>query len=274
MARAILANRRRLVVDDRPRDSFGWVVYSPSFVPFPDASAAALVRLMTENRQSDNANPNSVVGDANHYVPSAAELNTYLTSERFNNGLLPAELNPYAASVTGNFAGTTDEIIQWASIKWGIPPDWMRAQAVNESYWRHTGKGDLAQVISSTPYPAYSRVDATHVYQSLGILQIKWNHPDDNHSGAGTEPIRWKSTAFNADYTMAAIRFYFDDPQGKRSDWGDPTYQHGQQWLSLAAWYEPYPWNNSGQANYANTIQGILASRTWEQSDFPPPLPR
>ena len=39
------------------------------------------------------------------------------------------------ARVTGNFTGTTAEIIQWAACKWGIDEDTMRAAAVQESYW-------------------------------------------------------------------------------------------------------------------------------------------
>lgn len=274
--RTILATKRKQpIIDPRPRDSFGWVVYTPvGFVPFPDASAAALVQLMTENRQEDNANPNSVVGDANHYIPSTAELNTFLTTERNRNGELPAEFNPYYAYVTGNFAGNTDEIIQWAAIKWGIPPDWTRAQCISESYWKQTQLGDPTAVASATPYPFYSRIDSTHVNQSLGILQIRWNHPDTNSAGIGSEPLRWKSTAFNADFVLATERFYFDNPQGKRSGWGDTTYVPGQNWLSLAGWFEPYPWNNSGQQSYRNGVQNNLANRVWEQSGFPPPVPR
>lgn len=266
MRGAILACRPALG-DPRPRDSFGWVSYNPNFNPISDASAAALVIPKPENRQADNANPNSVVGDANHYIPSAAELNAYLTSERDQYNQLITDANPYAAYVTGHFAGSTDEIIQWAAAKWGIPPDWERAQAVNESYWRQTGAGDLTQVASAAAYPAWTRVDATHVYQSVGILQLKWNHPDANFS-IGIEPLRWKSTAFNCDYNMCMIRFYFDDPQGKRTAWGDATYQRGQNWLSLAGIYEPYPWSNPGQVQYASGVQNILAQRVWEQPGF------
>ena len=37
--------------------------------------------------------------------------------------------------VTGNFTGTTDEIIQWAACKWGIDEDIVRAQMAKESWW-------------------------------------------------------------------------------------------------------------------------------------------
>jgi soluble lytic murein transglycosylase-like protein len=35
--------------------------------------------------------------------------------------------------VTGNFRGTTDEIIRWAAWKWGIDEDLLRAVAARES---------------------------------------------------------------------------------------------------------------------------------------------
>jgi len=44
--------------------------------------------------------------------------------------------------VTGNFAGTTTEIIQWAACKWGIDEDTIRA-AVMESYWHMSDLGDV-----------------------------------------------------------------------------------------------------------------------------------
>ena len=39
----------------------------------------------------------------------------------------------YRRHVTGNYAGTTDEIIQWAALKWGFAPDVLRAVAVIEA---------------------------------------------------------------------------------------------------------------------------------------------
>ena len=45
--------------------------------------------------------------------------------------------------VTGNFAGTTTEIIQWAACKWGVDEDTIRAAAVQESYWHMNTLGDV-----------------------------------------------------------------------------------------------------------------------------------
>jgi hypothetical protein len=260
--------------DIRPRDSYGWVSCSSSFTPLSDTAAAALVTRMTENRASTNANSNSVVGDANHHRPSSAEIGAFLNNERDLHGLLPAQLNPYAQYVTGGFTGTTDEIIQWGAAKWGVPADWLRAEYIRESNWKMTVLGDLAWVKDVTKYPVYSRYSSSQVYQSLGITGVKWNHPDANHSGMGTEPLRWKSTAFNIDYQLATVRFFFDNPQGKRSAWGDGTYGACNNWLSIGGWYSPYPWNNSFQNDYVNSVKTTLNNRTWTQSSFPPAKPR
>ena len=37
--------------------------------------------------------------------------------------------------VDGRFTGTTDEILQWAACKWGLPDNLARAEAVRESTW-------------------------------------------------------------------------------------------------------------------------------------------
>ncbi len=37
--------------------------------------------------------------------------------------------------VDGQFTGTTDEILQWAACKWGLPDNLLRADAVEESTW-------------------------------------------------------------------------------------------------------------------------------------------
>jgi hypothetical protein len=205
---------------------------------------------------------------ANSYLPSSAELQSfYGATDHWGRNIVAVD--PYYKYVTGHFSGTTDEIIQWAAWKWGIPEDWLRAQEVQESWWYQDGLGDLQTVSPAaySLYPPQSQVPGTFdVYQTMGICQIKWS--SDGSFGAGTEPLRWKSTAFCLDYQAATLRFYFDNPQGIRSSWGDPTYQAGQAWNSVGGWYEAYPWLNAGQASYINSVQGRLSSRTWAQPGF------
>jgi hypothetical protein len=246
---------------DPPAPLTSWVPATAGhFVPLSDAAAAADVTPTPENRPDNSA--------SNAYMPTPSQLDAFYATIN-NNGQTVVAANPYDQYVTGHYTGTTDEIIQWAAWKWGIPADWLRAEYVAESHWNMSQLGDLATVTPAvySEYPPQARVAGTdEVYQSMGITQIKWN--PDGSVGAGTEPLRWESTAFNVDYQAATLRFYFDDPDGLRSAWGDSTYAAGNAWASLGGWFEPYPWLNSGQLNYIAEVQAILAARTWAQPGF------
>lgn len=227
----------------------------PGSAPLSDGEAAARVSPAVETRPENAA--------ANSYRPSAAEIQTFLTGQRDPYGRLPAEYNPALAKVTGDFVGTTDEILQWAAHKWGIPEDLARAVAVTESWWRQDGYGDRRTVSDPTLYPVQSRISGTSdVYESLGLMQIKWR--PDGSVGTGTEPLRWKSTAFNADFWAASVRYYYDGA----CYWCGATYSAGQEQLSIGAWYSPYPWGNSGQQGYATKVWDHAAKRTWAQPGF------
>ncbi|MFZ0042493.1 MAG: hypothetical protein WAK93_14370 [Solirubrobacteraceae bacterium] len=230
------------------------------FTPLSDQQAAAGVIPTAENRPQ-NAGPN-------HYMPTSAQLQTFRSATN-NLGQSVLVANPYNRYVTGHYTGTTDEIIQWAAQKWGIPADVLRAEYVQESDWKMSQLGDLTTVTPAqyAQYPPQARVAGTdEVYESMGISQIKWT--PNGSVGAGTEPLRWESTAFNVDYQAATVRFYYDDPGGARSDWGDSTYSPGQAWNSIGGWYEPYPWLNQGQLNYVHEVQSQLSARRWTKAGF------
>jgi hypothetical protein len=235
------------------------------FHPLSDSDAAAHVRPATETRPAN--------ASANADVPSDRQLRAFYASKD-ESGTPITQHNPYLARVTGRFAGTTDEIVQWAAWKWGIPEDWLRAQYVNESDWRQSALGDRTYVgpRNATRYPPRSREknsrgdDTGYVWQSMGITQVKWR--SDGTLSPGTEPLRWESTPFNVDYEAATVRFFYDDPQRRRSAWGDSSYKPGNAWLSIAGWFRPYPWDNPAQRAYANEVRGILAGRTWARPRF------
>ena len=235
------------------------------FQPLSDSDAAAHVRPAAETRPAN--------ASANADVPSDRQLRRFHASKD-ENGMPITQVNPYSARVTGHFAGTTDEIIQWAAWKWGIPEDWLRAQYVDESDWHQSALGDRTYVglRNATRYPPRSREkdsrgdDTGYVWQSMGITQVKWR-PDGTRN-PGTEPLRWKSTSLNVDYEAATVRFYYDDPKGQRSAWGDSSYKPGNAWLSIAGWFRPYPWDNPDQRAYANEVRSILVKRSWARPRF------
>jgi hypothetical protein len=97
-----------------------------------------------------------------------------------------AGFRPYYDGIDGNFTGTTEEIFEWAAAKWGFDrlgyPDLAKAMAVVESWWNQWAVGPTGAV---------------------GILQVNPPYWPD------TEPARW-STAYNADYAMAVVRYLYD----------------------------------------------------------------
>lgn len=249
-----------------------------TFTPLSDSAAAALVTHEPEIRPK-NATGYSIGGTSypapNYYVPSAAEIAAFhsATDQYGQTAVQANPYNQYVDGLDGLASPSTDDLIQWGAHKWGIPEDWLRAQYVQESQWSQYWQGDQTTE-SGADYPLFpvqSRVPNTSsdVYESLGITQLRWEPTTASNSlHAGTEPLRWKSTAFNVDYQAATIRFYYDNPSGTRSSWGDASYVPCQQWNSLGGWFEPYPWNNSGQQGYITQVQGKLSSQTWTTSGF------
>jgi hypothetical protein len=245
-----------------------------TFKPLSDAAAAALVTPEPETRP-DNAKPYTLDGVAhqatNFYVPTNAQLAKF-RSAKTSLGQPVLQLDPYLQYVDGRDGlhnPTTDELIQWGAHKWGIPENWLRAEYVLESYWNSWFLGDETPVSAAqyAKYPPQARVPGTHnVYQSLGITQVRWDPQGD--FGAGTEPLRWESTAFNIDFQAATVRFFYDDPDGARNTWGDKSYKPCQKWNSIGGWFSPYPWANAHQAKYIKAVQTNLATTAWKSSSF------
>jgi hypothetical protein len=169
----------------------------------------------------------------NHRVPGRKLLNGWRKRSEM----------PYAGYVDGRFRGTTDEIIQWASRKWGINTNLMRAVATVESWWLMSTRGDEGD--------------------SFGLYQVRrpyycW----------GKCRIARYYTAFNADYFGAIIRSYYD---GKQTwllrEEGGKRYRAGDIEGSLGAWYSGRWWVPSIQ-EYLNNIEIRRKERTWHQPYF------
>lgn len=254
-----------------------------TFTPLSDARAAARVTHQPEVRP-DNARPFTVAGvrygPTTTYVPTDAELRSFRRA-RTSLGQPVVAFNPYLRYVDGRDGlrrPSTDDLIQWSAHKWGIPENWLRAEFVQESLWNQFQLGDELTV-SADAYdrsPPQARVPgSSDVHTSLGITQVKWI--PDGSVGAGTEPLRWTSLAFNLDYQAATVRLYYDDPGGARTAWGDAGYAPCQAWKSIGGWFQPHPWGNDGQRAYIAKVQGHLRRRSWATRRFvawtPPSLP-
>jgi hypothetical protein len=245
-----------------------------TFVPLSDAEAAALVTPEPETRPV-NDRPYSVAGKrypgTNEYVPATAQVEQFRSSHT-SSGQPVLEFDPYFRYVDGRDGlrdPSTDDLIQWSAHKWGIPENWLRAEYVQESYWNQFQLGDEGAVSRSwyDVYPLQARVPhSLEVYRSLGITQVQWK--PDGSVGPGSNPLRWESTSFNLDYQAAMVRFYYDNPSGARSAWGDATYAPCQPWKAIGGWFRPYPWGNADQAGYIRKVRGHLADRSWASGSF------
>jgi hypothetical protein len=227
--------------------------------PRSDAQAAALVINKAEQRPGNIA--------ANDYVPSSAQLLSFHSAVNPYGQTAVQEnpLNSYVDGLDGMTSPSTDDLIQWGARKWGIPADWLRAEYVRESDWDQSNLGDRASVSSSwyVLYPPLAEIAGTsEVFETMGIAGVKWR--PDNSVGGGTEPLRWKSTAFNIDYQAAEVRYFYDGYCNRCTS----GYGSGQQWNSIGAWYEPSPWANAGARWYIAEVQRILSEKPWLSPSF------
>ena len=100
--------------------------------------------------------------------------------------------------VTGNFTGTTDEIIQWASCKWGFDEDVIRAQTAKESWWFQRNGGDFTTDPTRCAPGHGFGVDGRpgECAESVGVQQVRYPY----HQWAF--PWATYSTAQNLDYAL------------------------------------------------------------------------
>jgi hypothetical protein len=205
----------------------------PGSAILTDAQAAAKVLRTTWEPRPTNAT-------ANKTVPTASQLSTF-NSYTGQWG----SCDHLRRKVTGNFKGTTDDIIEWAAWKWGLPEDVLRAVAVNESWWKMSFVGDNGQ--------------------SYGLQQIKnvakWH--------GGTYPMSKTSTAFNVDYHAGMVRHYFEGCAGwmKNYSYNGTTYAKGDLWGSVGAWYSG-DWHSNAANTYINQVKDHQTKRTWATSGF------
>jgi hypothetical protein len=150
---------------------------------------------------------------------------------------------PYARFVNGRFRGTTDEIVQWASRKWGFPPTLLRAVATVESYWHQSAIGDNGD--------------------SFGLFQVRRPY----HCWGACRIAR-DSTPFNADYYGGILRAYYDGRMG----WLNTVergreYRAGDLWGSVGAWYAGRWWTDPAK-QYIDTVKARMHARPWRSPGF------
>jgi hypothetical protein len=208
---------------DRPAAyESGGPLRRPGAAPLPDSVAARRVQRSAWEPRPGNAS-------ANRTVPTARQLAAFRRRARGQD---------VAEHVTGAFRGTTDEIIQWASHKWGLPVNLMRARAVAESTWHQRHVGDSGR--------------------SYGLMQVKrtvWR---------GSYPLSRRSTAFNVDLSAAIMRQAYDG----RATWlKREGYRKGDLWGSLGFCFSGR-WYDAGARAYIDRVRRHLEAQSWLQPGF------
>jgi autotransporter family porin len=170
--------------------------------------------------------------------------------------------------VTGNYVGTTDEIIQWAACKWGIDEDIVRAQAAVESWWFQRTLGDFSPD-TSTCVPGHQELGADgkggQCAQSIGILQDRYPY---HRTAFATNNDAAVSTAYNIDYAYANWRNCFEGRDGWLNQFNPPKpYQAGDVWGCIGVWFSGR-WYDPGAVSYISKVQSYLAQRIWRSPDF------
>src|SRR5439155_12894736 len=148
---------------------------------------------------------------------------------------------------------TTEQILEWAAKKWGFDPDLAKAMAAEESSWNQAMQGDNA----TNPSCAWNCPGGSYPtgYQSYGILQVK------RTSWPGSYPLSEQSTAFNADYAMAAVRYHYD---GGSSSWlGNGA--RGEIHNAVGGYYCGCGYTGSGE--YATAVFEYYESKPWVEPD-------
>jgi hypothetical protein len=173
-----------------------------------------------------------------------------------------AGTNIYNSRITGNFTGTTDEILQWTACKWGIDEDIVRAQAAKESWWQMTAKGDWTSDASRCAPGHELGVDGTDGLcpESFGMLQNRYPYEQDSWPGI------YNSTAFNADVAYGYWRACYEG----YTTWLGSGYAKGDQWGCVGRWFAG-AWHTSAAEGYITVVKDYYNQRIWETPGFQEP---
>jgi len=171
--------------------------------------------------------------------------------------------------VTGDFSGTTDEILQWAACKWGIDVDIVRAQAAKESYWNMKTVSDWSNDITVCPPGHALGADgkAGQCPESVGIVQVRYQYSGPP-SGRPTWPEAEKSTAYNLDFAYAIWRSCYEGDTG----WLNTVergkeYAAGDVWGCVGVWFSGR-WYTQAANEYISAVRGYFDKRIWTTSSF------
>jgi hypothetical protein len=221
-------------------------------LPSEEACASRVHRASWEPR-TDNMK-------ANQSVPTPDQL-AQLAPWDGNIGVDP-EADAFRQAITGNFTGTTDEILQWAACKWGFDEDIVRAEAVVESFWHQNQQGDYTNDQQLCPPGTW---DGHGCYQSYGLLQLKYYYFQS------TWPMIHDNSAFNVEYVLGIIRTCYEGWTTYLNERTTlPGYDHyhaGDLWGCMGRWYSG-SWYDQSALDYIQKVKDALANKEWLKASF------
>jgi autotransporter family porin len=198
-------------------------------------------------------------------APEVRPANARFNATRGHRTSASADPNyPRYGRVTGNFVGTTDEIIQWVACKWGIDEDVVRAQAAKETYWFQKNLGDFgtdaSRCVPGHPIGADGR--AGQCPESIGIMQVRYPY----FKTTITDAI--SSTAYNLDLAYAVWRTCFEGEERWLNDVDHGrTYTAGDMWGCVGRWFAGR-WYTQPALDYIAAVKDYVNRRIWQTSGF------
>lgn len=203
-----------------------------SYASLPaDAQAAAAVYVSSWEPRPDNAR-------YNHTMPPHLRLRPVDVRDRAYD----PHWNKYILDrITGHFEGSTDEILQWAAIKWGLPDNLLRTIAYMESDWHQSNYGDYVNDRAECPR-GFTRLPCPVTFGIVGIKSTSW---------PGMYPWNRKSTAAAADALGGWLRGCYEGwVWWLRAPGNRPhgVYHAGDIWGCVGAWYSGRWLENSPSA--------------------------
>jgi hypothetical protein len=167
--------------------------------------------------------------------------------------------------VTGNFTGSTDEIIQWAACKWGFNVRALRAQAAKESYWTQTNLGDWTTDGSRcAPFHGIG-VDGRpgECPESVGMMQVRAPYVPRRIAIGSL-----RSTAYNLDVYLAVWRTCWrgGEPWLNQVERGR-EYRAGDEWGCIGRWFSGR-WYTRPSLDYIAAVKDYFRRRIWRTASF------
>jgi hypothetical protein len=249
---SVSSTRNSTLTPTSPGVNNGATLPPGSALPGDSTCASQITRSSFEPRPDNNT--------ANHQVPTAAQIaNLHPWNALIGMDTSSDNLRKH---ITGNFTGTTNEILQWAACKWGIDANIIRADTVTESNWHQSQLGDYTTNQSLCPPGTWN---GSSCYQSYGILQIKYTYFQSEW------PMSRNDTAFNADFVYGWLRNCYegwaDYLYNRTPAPGYPSYHAGDIWGCLGFWFSG-TWYDQGAINYIHVTKGYYAQKPWLQAGF------